>query len=307
MLTHLAFLSLLVGGAGMAGSFFQILSPFFGAMVAGGALCMLGLLFFVALAQFLRSGNTSWVSLFLGLFSFAAVGGMAFFYFTNPISDVTTEVKDPPKFLLPIFPFQVEKGGEYLDAALQMKRDYEPAIAATQLLTYPGFEGVAVKAPPKDVYAEAMKMITSQLPEWDVRMDDEGKLHAEMEAVWSPFRFVNDIILEVRPVPHHEFDSRIELRARSRLPVASDFGMNILRLRELKVRLGLVMKPVEDKFEKQRAEWEKENAEDTAPATAPAPAATSTAVSTSTTTSAGTSTATAAATAPSEEKKGDSK
>lgn len=279
MLTLLAFLSLLVGAAGLAGAFLQLFSPFFGAAISAGAICMLGLLFFAALAQFLRSGNTSWVSLFLGLFSFAAVGAGGYFYFTNPIYDVTTDVRNPPKFVHPVYPFRVEKGGEYLEPSLQLKRDYDPALAAVQLISYPGFEGVEVKAPAKNVYEEAMRLIESQLPDWNVLLNDGSRFHAEIEALWSPYSFVNDIILEVRPVPEHDFDSRVELRSRSRWPLRSDFGVNIFRLRDLKVRLALVLKPLEQRMAAERAEWEKENAENaeeeaaaSRPAAGPAPA-----------------------------------
>lgn len=265
MLTLLALFSVLVGSGGFVGAHFQIFSPFFGAMVTAGALCFLGLLFFMSLAALFRSGKTSWLAIFLGLLFFAAAGGGGYFFFLNPINDLTTDVRSPPKFLHPIYPFRVEAGGEYLDKSLQLNREYDPALAAVQLIHYPGFEGMAVKAAAKDVYAEALRQIDVQLPNWKKLLDDPKLTHAEYEVAWGPYKFVDDLVIEVRPVTGHDFDSRIELRSRSRWPLKTDFGMNMLRLRELKVRFELVMKPLEDRMASERAAWEKENAEENAP------------------------------------------
>ena len=80
----------------------------------------------------------------------------------------------------------------------------------------------------------------------------------EGHLVW----FIDDVVVEVRPEPHHDFDSVVEMRSRSRLGI-SDFGVNIFRLRDLKVRLLLGLKPLEDKMLAPRVQWEQKNADST--------------------------------------------
>ncbi len=271
MLSKATLLLLIVIAGSLAGSFFYLLSPFAGAALTIAAVLGLGLLFFASLSRFIQAGTTSWFAFFMGLLALIALGGLGYLYYMNPVHDLTTDPRNPPKFVHPVYPFRVEKGAEFLEPSLQIQRDYEPALAATQLLSFPGFEGVKVGAPAADVYSEALKVIREQLPEWTLEFSDGKTLHAEYSAVWSPYHFVNDIVLEVRADPKDNFQSTIDLRARNRLPLKSDFGVNIFILRDLKVRLALVTQPLENKFRsaKVEAEIKKDNPPETPP---PAPA-----------------------------------
>ena len=257
MLTFLSFLSILAGAAGLLGAHFQVLSPFFGALITAGALAFLGLLFLAAVAFLLKTGRTSWPALLLGLLSLAALGAGAYFYSRNPIYDVTTDLQDPPKFLHPVYPFPVGEGAEFLEKNLQVDRSYDPALAAIQRITHPSIQGLKAKAPRQDVYAELLRVIDLQLPEWKKVLDDPKQFHAEFEVPWSPYRFVDDLVLEVREGVH-EYDSRIELRSRTRPPLKSDFGMHVGRLDVLKVRLELALKPLEERKASERAAKEKD-------------------------------------------------
>lgn len=265
-------IALVMIGLGVAAAFFGYVSPILGVAITAAGLLLQALLFFFALVSLMRHGvaRTSWFAFFFGLAAIALLGGAGYLHWHHPIKDVTTDVRNPPKFLHPLYPFGVKYGAELLDPALQLPREYNPLDAAPQLLAYPGFEGLPVKAPAKEAFAEVMRQIRAQLPGWKIVLEDQEKLHSELEVTWPPFQITDDVALEVRPDPASAFDSRVELRSRSRFGL-SDFGMNILRLRDLKVRLLLVLKPLEDKFQVQRSEAEKKaQAEKVAPV-APAP------------------------------------
>jgi len=259
MITFFTWLALFVAAAGLAGAYFDFISPTIGASLSLIGLSLLAFLFFFTLVSFVKNGakETNWITLLLGLASLSSFAGIGYFHFKHPLKDITTDVRNPPRFLFPIYPFRVAKGGEYLDKSLQLNRDFDQKNSATQLLNYPGFEGLPVKAPPKDSYAEAVKVLREQMPELRFLMDDSNNFHAEMETVWSPFNFIDDVVLEVRSDPGTPFDSRIELRSRTRTSLSDgDFGVNIFRLREIKVRLLLAMRALEDRTLAQRTAWE---------------------------------------------------
>lgn len=258
MLTFLSFLTLLAGAAGLAASYFQVFSPMLGAQITLGALAFETLLFLLAALFLFKTGRTSWLTLLLGLLSAVALGAVGYFYLRNPLYDVTTDLQDPPKFLHPTYPFPVGAGAEYLDKSLQVDRTYDTALAAVQRITHPSIQGMKVKAPVADVYAEALRTIDVQLPDWKKVHDDPALAHAEFEAPWSPYRFLDDVALEVR-AGVHEYDSRIELRIRSR-SLRSDLGLHVKRLDLLKVRLELALKQLEDRKANERAAKEKEDA-----------------------------------------------
>lgn len=258
MLTLFTFLAILLILLGMAGAYLGALAPALGVLLAALGLLLLALLFFAAIMAVMKHGTkgTSWLAFFLGFLSLCLLGAAGYFHYLNPIKDITTDVSNPPKFLHPLYPFRVEFGAELLDKSLQVNRDYNPADAATQRMTYPGFEGNSIKAPAKDTFAVAMQVVKAQLPHWKVVLEDPERLHAEMEVTWPPFMITDDVAIDVRPDPASQLDSRIEVRSRSRFGIG-DFGLNIYRLRDLKVRLLLNLKELEDKFQVQRMEAEK--------------------------------------------------
>jgi|GEM_PF-4840863 len=278
MLTFLTIFSVLAVSLGTGLAWLEICSPMIGAALALGGVVFLAILFFVAFISFLKNGSkeANWPAILLGLVALISLGGLGYLFYMNPIRDVTSNVRNPPKFLHPAYVVQVEKGSEFLDKSLLIDREYQQANAATQLLKNSGFEGLRVRAPAKDVFEDALKLIKEQLPGWKLVMEDKAKFHAEFTMEWSPFRFVDDVVLEVRPDPHNEFDSTIDTRSRSRSDSPSDFGVNIFRLRDLKVRLLLAAKPLEDRVLSARVAWETKNAESTGkaaePVTVPAPA-----------------------------------
>ncbi len=276
LLTFFTLVAALITALGVVIANLGYVSPFLGAAVSLVGIAVLSLLFFVALVKLITFGAkaTNWVSFFFGLASFLTVCTFGYLHFTHPLHDISSDVRNPPVYLNPVYPFKVSKGSEYLDNSMLLKRDYNPANAATQLLKYPAFEGLKVRVPGKDAYEETLRVIREQLSDWRVVLDDKEKLHAEFEVEWSPWRLVYDVVVEVRQDQFNLYDSTVEMRSRSRLG-EGDLGVNNRRLRDLKIRLLLSAKALEDRVASARAEYERQNALSTtggAPMPAPAPA-----------------------------------
>jgi len=284
MLTFLTIFAALITALGVAIANLGFVSPFLGAAVSLVGIAVLSLLFFVALVKLITFGAkaTNWMSFFFGLASFLTVCTFGYLHFMHPLHDISSNVRNPPEFLRPVYPFQVDKGSEFLDKSMLLNRDYNSVNAATQLLKYPAFEGQKLKVPGKDAYEETLRVIREQLPDWRVVLDDKEKLHAEFEVEWSPWRFVYDVVVEVRQDQFNLYESIVEMRSRSRLG-EGDLGVNNRRLRDLKIRLLLASKALEDRLASARTEYERQKALSTtggtpvpvsepAPESAPAPA-----------------------------------
>jgi hypothetical protein len=246
MLGFLTFLSLAAIGAGTGGAFLQVLSPELGALVAGGGLLLLGVTFILAfLAGFVGGGrSTSWFALLFGFPAVLAAVGYGVQRFRVPFSDVSTNLVTPPKFVNPAYPFSVEKGAEYLDASLQLHREYDPAVAAAQIRLLPDLAGTKVKAPGSDTYARILKMVQEQLPAWKRVYDDPKKFHAEFVVEQPPFRLLNDVAIEVSYDQRMPNDSLVETRCRSRYPLV-DLGVCLMTVQDLQLRLGIEMRALE--------------------------------------------------------------
>lgn len=261
MLRFLSSLATFLIGAGIVAAYFEVTSSILGAGITIVGILLLSFLFFLSFLSLVKNGTKgmSWLTFSLGLPCLGVIGAVGYFHFQHPLNDITTDVRNPPRYLFPVFPFKVKYGAEYLDKSLQLNREYNPLETPTQLLSYPGLEGLAVKIPAKDTFEESMRQIKEQLPDWRIVIEDPKLFHSEMMVVWSPFKFTDDVVLEVRPDPTSAQNSRIELRSRSRFG-KGDFGVNFARLHHLKARLLLAMKPMEEKFQAAHAEAEKKAA-----------------------------------------------
>ena len=158
----------------------------------------------------------------------------------------------PPKFQAPIFPFPVEKGGEYLDPSLHLSRPYQESLAAEQTRFAPQLENVKVKAPPAETYGAAIKVVREQLPGWAVVLDDTKQVRAEMVESRLPFRLASDIVLEVRNDPRMPNDSEVAIRCRPRLPDA-DLGNCLALVDDLRLRLSIALKSLQADLEHKAA------------------------------------------------------
>lgn len=139
------------------------------------------------------------------------------------ISDVTTDVIDPPRF----------------EAIARLRpRDANPVAyagltaAELQRTSYPDIEPLIVSATPQEAYDAAYQLITKR--KWrivDARAPQGTRREGRIEAVARTmiFGFRDDVILRIRPAPD---GARIDVRSASRYG-RNDFGANASRIRAL--------------------------------------------------------------------------
>lgn len=251
----LQLLGLTLAAGGALGAHFGAFSPVLGGLLTLGGIFLLTFLFLGSLAGLLRKGRRelSWPGLTLGFAATCLTGAIAALVLLHPVSDLSTDTGNPPRFRHPAYAFRVEKGLEYADASLEQARGYDPAQAAAQLSAYPSVEPIAVKAPPREAFQAAMEILRAQFPEWRMRLEDIPSLHAELEVASPLFGFLDDLAIEARPVPKREGEARIELRSRARVPLA-DLGASARRIEDLRLRLAAGLRPLEDSFMKPQEE-----------------------------------------------------
>jgi hypothetical protein len=227
------FLSLVLIAAGAAGAHFYFLAPLAGLALTGAGLALLVLLFFYAVIDFIRfrGRDAHWLALLLGLTAIAVAGGAGILANKNPVWDVTTDTKNPPKFVHAAYPFRLEKGIEYLDASLRLERPYESGEA--QAVHLPSLAPTIAYGSPAEIYPVLLASAKERLPDAKLVLDDPKAFHAEWEAEDPLYRSVVDIAAEVRSAS----PVTVELRVRNRLAFP-DFGYSAWLLRELQSQIA---------------------------------------------------------------------
>jgi len=268
MLTLLSFLTTGLMGLTVLATRLAFFSPLLSLWICLAGLVFLAILFLAAFQKIFSRDEIPWLSLILGLPALVSLGGLGYLAFLNPLHDITTEPTNPPLFLHPAYAFRVEKGAEYLEESLQLKRDYNPADAPAQVRLYPGFSSIPNKIPPAEAYGVAVKVIQSQFPAWKIVRNDENAHHLEVEAEDPVFQFVTDLALEARGDPAHPFDSKTVMRSRLRFDWM-DLGWDLTLLRDLQFRLNLAMAPLQEQFAQRRADFEANGAKPAAPPAVP--------------------------------------
>ena len=280
MVTFLTFFALALVIGGPAAAYFQLVSPLIAAGMSVTGLLLLAIFFFVTVVKVFRRDFFSWAALIFGLFALAGLGGIGYFAFLNPLHDVTTDLKNPPQFRHPAYPFSVGAGSEYLDESLRLKREFNPLHSATHQELYPTITSLQAKVPSKEAYAAVLKTVQTQFPTWKIVLNDPEARRLEAETAEPVFGFISDVVVELRWSAQHEFDSTIDMRSRMRVPLP-DFGWDASVLRNLRVQLEFGLGPLEDQFAKRRSDFEADPVKfkgssqqpaQPAPAAAPAPA-----------------------------------
>jgi uncharacterized protein (DUF1499 family) len=140
------------------------------------------------------------------------------------IHDITTDLADPPPFVV----------AAQLDANRLRDMSYPdggPDTALQQRRAYPDLAPIEVEQPPDEAFAIALRAAAAL--GWTVTARDEiaGRFEATDES--AVFRFVDDIVVRVRPAGT---GSVIDARSLSRVGVG-DMGINARRLRAFREAL----------------------------------------------------------------------
>ncbi len=138
-----------------------------------------------------------------------------------PINDITTDPDDPPQFVK-------------LAADTGLDLSYPGAeFAEQQQAAYPDLDPIVVDQPPGQAYQRAREA-ASKLG-WDVVAEDPMGGRIEASDTTAVFRFVDDVVVRIRPLP--EGGARIDVRSKSR-DGRGDLGANAARIRAFRDALG---------------------------------------------------------------------
>ena len=221
----LSLIALALALVGLLGAYFGIVAPMAGfqTFVAGA---LLGGLFSTILALiglFLTRGGRdpegrtkALIGLAIGLgllivvLAAASTGGDA-----PPINDITTDLSDPPAFadavLVPEF---AGRDMSYPDEFVEIVRT-----------SYPDLTSLRVEDAPADAYLRAQS--AAKALGWEVVAQDGGAGAFYARHVTSIFRFVDDVVVRIRP---DGSGSLIDVRSKSR-DGRGDLGANAKRIR----------------------------------------------------------------------------
>jgi uncharacterized protein (DUF1499 family) len=132
------------------------------------------------------------------------------------INDITTDPDDPPRF------------AAALEAPANRGRDmtYPDAFAAQQRAAYPDLAPVRVSSPPARALALAEE--TARDLGWEVVAVEREAGRLEARETSRLFRFVDDVVVRVRPAPGG--GSLVDVRSKSR-DGRGDLGANAGRIR----------------------------------------------------------------------------
>jgi len=227
--TVFALLGIAAAIAGPAAAQFVMLKPFQGFLlcmagfVLGGLLALLcgivGLLSTRPSSG--RSGRgRAWFGVFVGLVLLGTLGFFATRSGNVPlIHDITTNPDDPPPFTkAALKPDNVGRNMTYPEGA--------PDAAKQQRDAYPDLQPLVLGAPPAEVFKQAKA--AAQSLGWIITSEDPDSGLFEAEDISHLFRFVDDIVVRVRP---KDAGSVVDVRSLSRVG-KGDTGVNAARIRK---------------------------------------------------------------------------
>jgi uncharacterized protein (DUF1499 family) len=140
------------------------------------------------------------------------------------IHDITTDPNDPPQFVAAA----QAPGNQGRNLTYPHGR---PDSAALQQEAYPDLQPIGVDLSPGDALQRARQ--AAQDLGWEVVDEDAGAGRLEATYTSRIFRFVDDIVVRIRP---SQSGSIVDLRSTSRVG-ESDLGANAARIRAFRERL----------------------------------------------------------------------
>ena len=142
-----------------------------------------------------------------------------------PIHDITTDPGDPPRF----GPSEGIAGRQGRDLDYPQGR---PDSIALQKEAYPDLGPIRLDVPPNEAIDRAAK--AAEALGWQIVGVDQADGRLEATDTSRLFRFVDDIVVRIRPAPG---GSIVDVRSTSRVG-ESDLGANAARIRAFREQLS---------------------------------------------------------------------
>ncbi len=219
----------------VAGAHYRLLSPFVGFRLFAASMLLGGLFAFIfgfggLLSTAKGEGRPGRGQARFGLLVGAGLLGSLATLLAGqdsrlPIHDITTDLEDPPTFVqLAERPANQGRDLSYPHGA-EDSRDL-------QRENFPDLEPIELGLPLPDAFVEA-EAVALDLG-WTVIHSNLGQGLLEAEAESGLFRFVDDVVVRLRPTV--QGGTRLDLRSTSRVGV-SDLGANAARIRSFEAAL----------------------------------------------------------------------
>lgn len=266
MLNFLSSLGLLAMIGGGVGAFTRAITPTLGLYLMLGGLAWIALLSLPAILLTMKWGRNGMPSLalYLGVLALAGAAGLGFLWYQHPINDLTSNTIKPPPFLRPVYQIQPERGAEFLDPSLALRRDYPSEFAGIQNTHYSGFETISARLPLADAQPVIETAIKTAFPDWRIVHTEKSYPHVEAEVENPYLHFIDDVVVEARESKNSPNQIMVDYRIRSRFPYG-DLGMSAQRMAQLRAALEPELTKGAEKY----AEFQKNYAKPAAPAPAP--------------------------------------
>lgn len=212
---------------GASGAHFHVLSPILGFTLFALGIVVTALVFFPAILEFFRYGlrQTPMLSLLAGLVCLGGIGFAIKLSVENPINDVSTSPNSGLNFRHKSYriPIPADFPVENIDYLL--KKEWNPTVAAQVSIVYPDLKPLRFAEGADLVFPKAKQALSNLANGWKVVDVNEQGYAMELEKESAVFRFVDDIMIEVRPFEDGVGKSEIHIRSRSRVG-RSDLGAN---------------------------------------------------------------------------------
>ena len=134
---------------------------------------------------------------------------------TPIINDITTDLAEPPAF----------RAALKLDVNQGRDMSYPPDFAELQRGAYSDLKSLQLGASPATVFSEVEKLCIEL--GWEITGVDREELRIEGTETTRIFRFVDDVVIRVRPLRD---GTKIDVRSKSRAG-KGDMGVNAARIR----------------------------------------------------------------------------
>ncbi len=223
-----ALLLLLIGVGGIHA---RLLSPFEGFRIAAPGGLLLGILaLLLGGLGVLRTRRSTGLAGRSRALQGLATGGLAVAALLGPalgsggappIHDVTTSIEDPP-----VFSAAVRDAPGRVNGVLYP--DGGETVPPQQREAFPDLETLELAAAPDQVFDRARQAADSL--GWTITSADRGSGVIEAHDVTPVFRFVDDVVIRIRPGPG---GSLVDVRSNSRVG-GGDLGANAARIRALR-------------------------------------------------------------------------
>jgi uncharacterized protein (DUF1499 family) len=174
----------------------------------------------------LSGRERAWLGTLVGLGLLALMAGFRMALPDSPIHDVTTNIEDPPAFSDAVRNREDRLNGvDYPDGGEE--------VPAVQREKFPDLATITVGAPPAEVVQRARQ--AAETLGWTVTSVDAEAGIVEAYDVTLVFRFVDDVVIRVRPA--ETGSSAVDVRSNSRVG-GGDIAANAKRIRAFRDELS---------------------------------------------------------------------